>query len=271
VHISTEYEPGAPACVVRPEGDIDMSSSPELRVALQSAVNRGCVNVVLDLAAVDYADSSALSLIVWMDHLLAPRGGKLVLAGATRNVARVLELSGLIGVAPTVTSAPDASDALAGLELTVVEDEPLWTKTMTVSAQSSSLASIRGAVCDALEPVGLPEATVFDIRVAVGEALSNAFRHGSPGGEEDLVTVDVSAYTDRVVLVVKDTGSGFEGETDVGRDPYAPSGRGVMFMRALMDRVDFRRLPEGGTAVTLVKHVGRPASSRQSELQRRPS
>ena len=259
MHILTEHEPEARVCVLRPQGDIDMSSSPELRVALEHAVNRGCVNVVLDLAEVDYADSSALSLIVWMDHLLAPRGGKLVLAGATRNVSRVLELSGLIGVAPTVTSAADADDALAGLELTVIEDEPLWTQSMTVAARSGSLSDIRGAVCDALAPLGLPETTLFDIRVAVGEALSNAFRHGSPGGDEDIVTVELAAHADRVVLVVTDRGMGFDGAANPDLDPYASSGRGVMFMRALMDRVDFRRLPEGGTAVTLVKHIATAA------------
>ena len=256
MHITTTRQHDARVCVLRPQGDIDMGTSPELRVALETAVKSGCINVVLDLAEVDYADSSALSLIVWMDHLLAPRGGKLVLAGATRNVARVLELSGLVGIAPTVTSAADAADALVGLELTVVEEEPLWTRTMVVSAEPSSLASVRGAVCDALEPLGLSEATTFDIRVAVGEALSNAFRHGSPGGGRDTVTVEIRAHADRVVLIVADRGGGYDGQSDAGRDPYAASGRGVMFMRALMDRVEFRRLPEGGTAVTLVKHIG---------------
>jgi serine/threonine-protein kinase RsbW len=101
----------------------------------------------------------------------------------------------------------------------------------------------------------MTEAALFDVRVAVGEAVSNAIRHGSPGGERDRVVVEVAAYPDRAVLVVRDRGAGFDGSADDGADLYAPSGRGVMFMRALMDRVDFARSPDGGTVVTLVKHV----------------
>jgi anti-sigma regulatory factor (Ser/Thr protein kinase) len=39
-------------------------------------------------------------------------------------------------------------------------------------------------------------------------------------------------------------------------DLYAPSGRGIMFMRALMDRVEFETAGGGGTLVRLVKHHG---------------
>lgn len=254
--IVTEHGRDARACVVRLHGDVDMASSPDVRAALEAAVNRGCANIVLDLADVVYADSTALGLIVWMDRILEPKGGRLVLAGATRNVARVLELSGLVDVAPTVSAASSALDAMAGLELPDAEDEPLWARSIELSADSASLAAIRNEVCDVLEPMHMSEAAMFDIRVAVGEAVANAIRHGSPAGENDRVVVEVAAFPDRIVLVVRDRGQGYDGSPSVTGDPYAPSGRGVMFMRALMDRVDFARLPGGGTAVTLVKHVG---------------
>jgi serine/threonine-protein kinase RsbW len=252
-----EHGPDARVCVVRLEGDVDISSEPEVRRALETVVNRGCTNVVLDLAGVEYADSSALGIIVWMNRVLEPKGGRLVLAGATKNVSRVLELSGLVGVAPTVAAARSAEEALAGLELPPVVDEPSWTRHVVMPADSASMGEARARVAAALEPLHLDEATMFDVRVALGEALSNAVRHGSPGGGADTVNVDVSVYADRIVLVVSDTGAGFDGDVGEGSDPYAASGRGVMFMRALMDRVEFVRLPEGGTAVTLVKHIER--------------
>jgi anti-sigma regulatory factor (Ser/Thr protein kinase) len=55
---------------------------------------------------------------------------------------------------------------------------------------------------------------------------------------------------------VTDSGDGFDGSTLRSEDLYASSGRGVMFMRALMDTVEFASCTDGGTAVTLVKHVG---------------
>ncbi len=258
--VHTEHEPDARACVVRVQGEIDSSTAADLESELEAAVHRGCVNLVVDLAKVAYVDSSALSVIVLMNRLLEPKGGRLVLAGASGNVSRILEISGLVDAAPTVSAAADAEDALAGLVLAQPVEPPLWTRAIEAPAMSASLARMRAEVCDVIRPLGISEATQFDIRVAVGEALSNAIRHGSPHGEGDLVGVTVAAYGDRVVLTVLDCGAGFDGVSAADGDPYAASGRGVMFMRALMDNVTFEQMPAGGTAVTLVKHIGTTAA-----------
>lgn len=242
-------------CVVHLEGEVDIALVPEIRRQLDSTISSGCRNMVLDLTAVTYADSSALGLLVWIDHRLAPTGGKLVLVGANRDVTRVLELSGLVGVAPSISASPTVTSAIEGLEMRVEERPELWKRRVTLPARIEELSSARQEVVEALEPLHLPEATLFDIKVAVGEALANAVRHGSPHGGNDQVGVDVSGYDDRVVIRVHDTGSGFSGEASSAGDVYAAGGRGVMFMRALMDRVDFEVGPEGGTTVTLVKHL----------------
>jgi len=255
VKILTEYDYDTRACVVRVHGDIDLYTKPDLERALEDAVKRGCINLVLDLAEVAYVDSSALGLIVWVNRVLEPRDGRLVLAGAGRDVTRILALSGLIEAAPTVSAAPSADAALAGLALDDLATAPLWTKTLELPAAPASLSRMRGEVCDILEPLHLTESVQFDIRVAVGEALSNAIRHGSPRGEGDEVGVSVTAYADRVALTVSDRGGGFDGDATCDGDPYAPSGRGVMFMRALMDHVEFCRVPGGGTSVILVKRL----------------
>ncbi|MBN1193526.1 MAG: anti-sigma factor antagonist [Coriobacteriia bacterium] len=266
--IEIDYKGDPGVCVVNVQGDIDSYTVPDLEAVLQSAISRGCVNFVIDLEKVSYADSSALGVIVWMNRILEPQNGRLVLAAATRNVTRILELSGLVGAAPTVSEASDIGDALAGLMLPESSEPPLWTRQVDVAAEPSSLARIRSEVCAILEPLHMPESTLFDIRVAVGEALSNAIRHGSPCGESDQVSISVAAHEDRVVLVVSDCGHGFDGEASREGDPYAPSGRGIMFMRALMDHVEFNNLPEGGTAVTLVKHLGEAVKATPSGLKR---
>jgi anti-anti-sigma factor len=253
--IATEHEHDTRSCVVRLGGEIDAGNVGDVRHALENALNRGCMNVVLDLSRVTYADSSALGLIVWADRLLVPKGGRLVLAGASRHVGRILELSGLVGAAPTVSASPDVDDALAGLELPTLPAEPLWTRSFEVVADATALADIRNTVCETLEPLGMGESALFDVRVAVGEALSNAVRHGSSGSGDEMVGICVTAHPDRVVIEVSDSGTGFDGQSLAGADPYAASGRGVLFMRALMDRVEFSATSSGGTAVTLVKHL----------------
>ncbi len=255
--ISTDAGPRA--CIVRLSGDVDMAVVPHLREALDEALVVGCCNVVLDLSEVNYADSSALGLLVWLDHRLRPEGGRLVLAGARRDVTRVLELSGLVAVASTISTSANVAAALEGLELPPVATEPLWERELTLKSDVNELAGVREEVCDILDPLGFPESALFDIKVALGEALANAIRHGAPAGGEGIVGVRVLAYEDRIVIEVSDSGRGFDGQHDESGDLYAPSGRGVMFMRALMDRVEFEGAAAGGTLVRLTKHRARPA------------
>jgi anti-anti-sigma factor len=256
--VRIERESGSPACVVCVDGDIDLAVVPEMQGSIDSVVTSGCVNVVLDLSHVGYADSSALGLLVWLDHRLGPLGGKLVLAGADHNVSRVLELSGLVGVAPSISASSTVRQALQGLEMAPEPPEPLWSEEMRVQASVETLAQTRTKVVELLEPLRVPEAVMYDIKVAVGEALANAVRHGSPHGGSDHVCVEVVAYSDRVVVKVRDSGCGFDGDSSCADDVYASGGRGVMFMRALMDRVEFSRCDGQGTTVTLTKRIPSP-------------
>jgi serine/threonine-protein kinase RsbW len=253
--IRIENQVDATVCVVHLDGEVDLAVVPEIREALDQSIGRGCRNLVLDLEHVSYADSSALGLLVWIDHRLSPRGGKLVLVGANRDVTRVLELSGLVGMAPSISASSTVTSALEGLELAPTVMPELWSEAITLPARIETLSSIRNKVCELLSALAIPEASMFDINVAVGEALANAVRHGSPGGPSDEVGIIVRAYPDRVTIQVSDTGCGFDGTSACRGDVYASGGRGVMFMRALMDGVVFEIAPDGGTVVTLTKHL----------------
>jgi anti-sigma regulatory factor (Ser/Thr protein kinase) len=167
----------------------------------------------------------------------------------------VLELSGLVGVAPTIVMAASADGAVSGLDLPPESDEPLWESRRRVRAKVEEMSRVRGDVCDLVAPTGLGESALFDLKVAVGEALANAVRHGSPGGESDEVEVVVAAFADRVVVSVRDEGAGFDGAPATGDDVYASGGRGIMFMRALMDRVEYSMSERGGTVVRLTKRL----------------
>ncbi len=248
------HELGPRACVVRLFGDLDMAVVPELRNRLEDSFETGCCNVVLDMTGVVYADSSALGLLVWLDHRLRPLEGRLVIAGASGDVSRILELSGLVSVAATIAMSGTVTSALEGLELSDVPSEPLWNREIAVPVDVNSLAGVREEVCETLEPLGFGESSLFDIKVALGEALANAIRHGAPQDGVGEILVRIIAYPERIVLEVLDNGLGFDGAHAGSEDLYAPGGRGIMFMRALMDRVEYDTSPSGGTLVRLTKH-----------------
>ena len=251
---------GTSTCVFHLEGDVDIAVVPDVRRRLDAALDDGCTNVILDLERVTYADSSALGLLVWLDHRLRPVSGRLVLAGANRDVARILEISGLAYVARDFAMSSNVDAALEGLELPEEAAAPLWARDIEIESRPDLLSSVREQVTAELLPLEFPDAALFDVKVALGEALSNAVRHGQPEGGEGRIRVGVTAYDDRVVLDVMDNGIGFDGARDAPEDLYATSGRGLMFMRALVDRVEFEPSPMGGTMVRLVKHrIGRPS------------
>jgi len=249
VHTDTPH-----TCIVHLVGDVDVAVVPEIKSGLQDALGGGCENVVLDLAEVTYADSSALGLLVWLDRRMAPQHGRLVLAGANSDVARILELSGLVSVAASIATSEDVSSALGGLDLPSRPKDLLWHLDIDVSPDVNRLSAVRDEVSESVAPLGFSEGAIFDIKVALGEALANALRHGKPESGEAEVGLGIDAYDDRVVIEITDNGLGFDGMAASAEDLYAPSGRGVLFMHALMDRVEFAPAAGGGTMVRLVKH-----------------
>jgi len=251
---------GTRTCVIRLVGDVDTAMVPELQSRLADVLGSGCENIVLDLTEVIYADSSALGLLVWIDRHLAPHKGRLVLAGANPDVARILEISGLVTAAASIATSTDVQSALGGLDMPATPSVLLWGRLLDVPADVNSLSGVREEVGELVAPLGFPEAEIFDIKVALGEALANALRHGRPEIGDERVSLGIEAYGDRLVLEVTDNGVGFDGTAANVDDLYAPSGRGVMFMHALMDRVDFDAAPGGGTVVRLTKH--RPCEAR---------
>jgi len=258
---STTHPDATGTCMLTVDGDFDGLIVPSAREAVTAALLDGCQNILLDLSAVTYMDSSALGFIVWADARLRPLGGRLALAGANRDVARILELSGLIGLAPTVVVNPSVGDALRSVNVESNAGVPLWTESFEFPADPGRLAEARTRVGRILEPLHLPESISFDIKVALGEALTNAVRHGSPQGVEDTVTVEIRVFPDRVVVVVSDRGVGFDGAATRSEDTFAIGGRGLLFMRALMDAVEFVPSPDGGTDVVLVKLRGREVAA----------
>ena len=80
--------------VVRPRGELDLASAPDLRAVLQELRNKKA-SVLLDLSELTFMDSSGLRLI-WETNAEARQHGlELALASGPPEVMRVFELTGL--------------------------------------------------------------------------------------------------------------------------------------------------------------------------------
>jgi anti-sigma B factor antagonist len=74
-------------------GEVDLSSAPELRDAILTAVGGGNATIVLDLERVSYLDSSGIHAIYDGISAAQQAGVVFVVAHPARHVMRVLEIS----------------------------------------------------------------------------------------------------------------------------------------------------------------------------------
>ncbi len=97
--------------VVSLDGDLDMSSSPQVRNALLSLFKKKLSHVIVDLAGVPYIDSSGIATFVEALQLARKGNARFSLAGAGRTVESIFELAYLQNV---FEMAPDVDRLLEG-------------------------------------------------------------------------------------------------------------------------------------------------------------
>jgi anti-sigma B factor antagonist len=78
-------------------GDLDVETAPKLREELDSFARQEAMLVIVDLADVAFLDSSGLRALVHGARTIEDAGGRLLVEGASGAVARVLELTDLLG------------------------------------------------------------------------------------------------------------------------------------------------------------------------------
>ncbi len=79
-------------------GDVDMSTSAQLREALHRLTKEKVRLIEVNLAGVPYMDSSGIATLVECLQQCNAYGGQLVLAQMTENVRSVFELANLLSV-----------------------------------------------------------------------------------------------------------------------------------------------------------------------------
>lgn len=93
--------------IVAARGDLDIITSPRLDSCLTDA-RRATAQVILDLSAVDFMDTSCLAVIVGHWKKLEARGGTLALAGARYRYTKTLWITGLADRLPMFDDVPAA-------------------------------------------------------------------------------------------------------------------------------------------------------------------
>jgi anti-sigma B factor antagonist len=97
--------------IVAVAGEIDLYTAPRLHSELAAAVTgQAPARVVVDMAAVDFCDSTGMNVLLAALRRARERGGDLVLAGPRPAVRKILQVTGL----ESVFTVLDDPAALAG-------------------------------------------------------------------------------------------------------------------------------------------------------------
>lgn len=81
--------------IVTPVGDVDLSQSDKLRQVIKSSIDGSCTSVIIDLAHVNYMDSSGVATLIEGLQLARMGGKELSLCALNASVEAVLQLSKL--------------------------------------------------------------------------------------------------------------------------------------------------------------------------------
>lgn len=108
-----QHKPLDDTVVVEVKGKVTIGHDAKMRDAILEALEAGAQNVLLNMRDVSKIDSSGIGELVAAHTHIHRRGGRLLLVGLSERLARVLQITNLLGVLELYS---DIDEALAALE-----------------------------------------------------------------------------------------------------------------------------------------------------------
>lgn len=127
---------------------------------------------------------------------------------------------------------------------------------LNTDSDPANLAPVRKAVEKFCMECGMAAGCVDDVGLCVNEAMANVTRHAYGGRTDRPVVVSAEHEAGRIVLRIRDWGSGVDPSTLPARkpDPMRPGGLGLICLKKLMDGVAY--VPQGdGMLLEMVKRI----------------
>ena len=225
------------------EGELDLTTAPELEETLLKA--SPYAHLEIDLAALDFIDSSGLRLLLSERERAGQSGAELRVIGARGAVARVFAISGLDAElhpqlpeppAPQGHPVPDAGPS-SGRYVEVFPAVP------------QSVSVIRHTLSDWARELGVREDVISALGLAVSEATTNAVVHAYadlPDPRQGTVCVDATVEDGLLAVIVTDEGRGMKPRPD------SPGlGLGLPLIAQMASSFEVHEGPSGGTEVRM--------------------
>ena len=93
--LETKVEEVSGVPIVRVAGEIDAFTTPELKTALNEAIESSTKGLIIDLTEVSYMDSSGFGALLGAAKRVKPQGGTIYLVGCSDTIKRILHITKL--------------------------------------------------------------------------------------------------------------------------------------------------------------------------------
>lgn len=196
--------------------------------------------VLLDLSEVPLMDSSGLCALLESKKLCQEAGVEFEIVSVSEGLARLIRISGLESSLGLPEISPSATHPAAKRQ-SDTESQQWQVHEYVATSDPSVVSDLREKITTAARAAGARGDALCDIQIAVGEALTNACRHGSPRQRENKIYVKCLTCPSAVVVEINDEGERFDFCNCAPPDPaqIRDHGMGIYLMRQAMDVVEF--------------------------------
>lgn len=95
-------------CTMTLVGEVDVYTAPRVKEELVSAIEDGCVNVIVDMQEVGFIDSSGLGVLVSGLRRARERDGAVRVVCTRDNILKIFRITGLDKVFPIFADVTEA-------------------------------------------------------------------------------------------------------------------------------------------------------------------
>ncbi|VAX42040.1 hypothetical protein MNBD_PLANCTO03-1254 [hydrothermal vent metagenome] len=118
---------------------------------------------------------------------------------------------------------------------------------VSLANNRDEIAALQDLVVERAEELGYAQGALFALRLAMEEAIANAFHHGHRDlPPETLIEIEYDLADDRIHLAIEDKGPGFTPaavpDPTLDENLEIPGGRGMVLMRAYMTRIAYNEV-----------------------------
>ena len=137
---------------------------------------------------------------------------------------------------------------------------------MTRAAELESLSAFRQFITDCCGRHNVPDAAVFDLKLAVDEACTNIIEHGYKGMDPGSIILSFRIESGRILVQITDFGHIFEPaeapkpDLEAALEDRPLGGMGLYLIYQTMDNIDYQTSDDGNT-LTFTKFIKEENSS----------